>query len=58
MGETKLELGLFLQIADRMNAESLRLVAPHDERVSVVETKRFGHANAKFLERAFELLQG
>jgi len=47
---------MFLQIAYRADSELLRTIAPHHQRVSVVEAKRLGHTNANFAQCVLDLL--
>ena len=41
---------MFLQIADGSNAELVRAITPHYERVGVVETERLCHSNSCFAQ--------
>src|SRR6266478_4414531 len=47
---------MFLQIAYRADSELLRTIAPHHQRVSVVEAKWLSHTNANFAQCVFDLL--
>src|SRR5438132_8947618 len=47
---------MFLQIAHRADSELLRSIAPHHQRISVVEPERLGHTNADFAQCVLDLL--
>ena len=57
VGESDLQFGMISQIADCVQAESLRFTATHDERVSVIEAERFRHAHPKLRERLANFVQ-
>ncbi len=48
VSESELQLRMFLQIANGANAQRPRTIAPHNERVGVVEPERLRHPDPEF----------